>query len=161
MSAIACMAHLLGRRLQAIGDGLDMPEAERDVDHRVTFTGHIPHSEVAAELARARVGLCPLPPDVDGISARFTSPMKLLEMMAAGLPVVATDVPSVRAICKDGVDALLAPAGSPEAVASSILRLLGDCDLAARIGAEGQRRAAEFSWAERGRRLAEFCGTLA
>lgn len=158
---LEAMRHLPERTLRLIGDGADL-EAGRDhaarhgLSDRVRFAGRVPHAAVAEELARARVGLALLPDDVDHISAAFTSPMKLLEMMATGLAVVATDLPSVRNLCRSGVDAVLVPP-DPVAIAAAIEALLRDPPAMARLGAAARRRAAAFAWEARAERIAALC----
>ena len=71
-----------------------------------------------------------------------------VEAMACGVPVVATTggaVPEV--VGTDGETGLLVPPGDPSALATAILRALGDSDLRARIGAAGRERALDrFTW---------------
>ena len=93
---LEALARLPDQRLLVVGDGPEMDRARRraaapDLAGRVEFAGRVPHADVAALLRRARVGLCPLPAGVDHVGSSFTSPMKLLEMMALGLPVVASE----------------------------------------------------------------------
>ena len=157
--ALDAMRHLSGRRLRLVGDGAHLAWARArarnlGIGDRVQFTGRLPHAAVAAELAKARVGVCPLPDTVDQVSARFTSPLKLLEMMAAGLPVVATDLPPVRAICTDGRDALLVPADNAEALAAGIRQLLEDAPTAQRLAVAARERATAFGWEARAARIA-------
>ena len=158
------MRHLPGRRLTLLGGGADLEEGRRyaarhGLGDRVRFAGPVPHAQVAGELARARLGLSLLPDDVDHVSTSFTSPMKILEMMAAGLPVVATDLPSVRNICRHGADSVLV-APRPEPIAAAITRLLHDPGTMARLAEAGRRRAADFAWTARARRIADFCEGL-
>ena len=164
--ALDAMRHLPGRRLRLVGDGAHLAWAQaraRDsgIGDRVEFVGRLPHAAVEAELAKAKIGLCPLPANVDQVSTRFTSPLKLLEMMAAGLPIVATDLPSVRAICTAGEHALLAPADDARALAAAVEQLLNTPALAARLGAAARRRAADFTWAARAGRIAFLIDRLA
>ncbi len=61
-------------------------------------------------------------------------PNALLEAMAAGRPIVTTDVPGCRDLVTDGVSGLLVPAYDSVALAAAVVRLLSDRGLAARLG---------------------------
>lgn len=84
--------------------------------------------------------------DVYVLSSRYEGlPLAVLEAMAAGLPVVATDVGGVREAVVDGQTGVLVPAGDPVALAGAILELLRDPDRARALGRAGRQRAeAEF-----------------
>jgi glycosyltransferase involved in cell wall biosynthesis len=70
----------------------------------------------------------------------------LLEAMLAAKPVVATGVSAIPEIVVDGETGLLVPADDPAALAAAAARVLGDGDLAVRLGAAGLERARrEFS----------------
>jgi glycosyltransferase involved in cell wall biosynthesis len=79
--------------------------------------------------------------------------LKLFEYMAAGVPVVAADLPSFREILSDGETALLVPPEDPEALAGGIRRLLDDPSLARKIRANALERVRHYSWQERARRI--------
>jgi len=64
----------------------------------------------------------------------------LIEAMAAGKPVVATDAGATREIVEDGVHGLLVPPGDAQALADAIIRILTHRDLAAAMGQAGQAR---------------------
>lgn len=66
-----------------------------------------------------------------------------LEAMAAGQPVLATDVSAVPEVVLPGTTGLLVPPSDPEAFAAGILELAGDADLRARYGAAGRDRVRE------------------
>ena len=68
-------------------------------------------------------------------------PVSVLEAMAAGLPVVATDVGGVAEAVEDGETGLLVPATDAEALARALERLLADGELRRRLGAAGRARA--------------------
>jgi phosphatidylinositol alpha-mannosyltransferase len=70
----------------------------------------------------------------------------LVEAMAAGLSVVATDIPGYREVVTDGVDGLLVPPSDPEALAAGLVRVLTEPGLAARLGEAGRERARSFDW---------------
>ena len=72
--------------------------------------GWSPPPTVRAQLARADVLVLPNP--ASAISSRFTSPLKLFEYMAAGRPIVASDLPAMREILTADVNAVLVAPGS-------------------------------------------------
>ena len=71
-------------------------------------------------------------------------PVALMEALALGLPVVATNVGGVGEAMTDGVDALLVPPGDPEALADAWQQAVTDRDLFRALGRESKRRACEF-----------------
>ncbi len=74
-------------------------------------------------------------------SRREGMPVSILEAMAGGRPVVATDVGGVRELVVDGETGLIVPPGDPEALAHALAELLADPERRARLGAAGQTRA--------------------
>jgi glycosyltransferase involved in cell wall biosynthesis len=70
-------------------------------------------------------------------------PYNVLEAMAVGLPVVATDVGGTGEAVKDGVTGLLVAPRDPGALAGAISKLLGDPELRRRYGESGRARVAE------------------
>ncbi len=70
----------------------------------------------------------------------------LAEAMAAGLAVVATDIPGYAAVARPDAEAVLVPPDSPEALAGALAGVLGDSALRERLAAAGRSRAAEFDW---------------
>ena len=56
----------------------------------------------------------------------FTSPLKLFDYMAAGVPIVASDLPALREVLRHEENALLARPGDPEAFALAVRRVLAD-----------------------------------
>jgi len=73
----------------------------------------------------------------------------LLEAMAAGLPVVASDIPGNRGLVTDGQDGLLVPVGDIDALSAAIRRFLDEPDLATRLGTAARELAAgRFSLAK-------------
>lgn len=162
----AAMRYLPGRTLGIAGGRPDAVAAlaahvaELGVQDSVHLAGWIPPAEVPAFLRRGRVGVCPLPHDVDTVSERYSSPMKLLEMMALGLPVVATDLPTVRAVAGEG-QAIFVPPNDPVALASAAARLLEDVAAQSSLGLAARERAAEFAWSRRAARIGGLILSLA
>ena len=71
----------------------------------------------------------------------------LLEAMAAGAAVVASDLTGYRNVARDGQEAVLVAPDDPHALRAAIRGLLDDGDRRARLAAGGSQRAAEFSFA--------------
>ncbi len=122
----------------------------RGVTGRVTFTGLVAPSEVGPLLARADVLALPT---VDMPYARYTSPLKLFEYMAAGRPIVASDLPALREIVEQGRTATLVAPGDPEALAAGVRSLLDDPVRADRIARAAFDEVERYSWARRAERL--------
>ena len=74
-----------------------------------------------------------LPNPASAISTRFTSPLKLFEYMAAGRPIVASDLPAIREVLRDEVNALLVTPAIRQRSPQAIERLLADPALARRL----------------------------
>ncbi len=70
-------------------------------------------------------------------------PVSILEAMASGLPVVATEVGGIAELVADGRTGLLVPSGDVTALTAALTRLLDDPDLRRRMGEAGQRRFRE------------------
>jgi glycosyltransferase involved in cell wall biosynthesis len=156
-----------GASLDICGGSLRSPEgrrllagvAARGLAERVSCHGTLPQPGLRAHLARAVAGVLPL----DGshaIAARHTSPLKLFEYLGAGLPVVATDLPSVRDVIAHEREGLLFRDGDAESLAAALRRLLADTALAARLSRQSAATAASYTWERRGRRILEVCAAV-
>lgn len=100
------------------------------IDKQVLFLG--PRQDVPRILPQMEISV--LPSLAEGFSNA------ILESMAAGLPMVATDVGGNREAIVEGETGFLVPPRDPEALADRILRLLGDRALAQRMGRAGRQR---------------------
>ncbi|WP_158812805.1 glycosyltransferase family 4 protein [Methylocapsa sp. S129] len=89
--------------------------------------------DIPALLARSQIACLP--------SYREGLPRSLLEAMAAGLPIVSTDVPGCREAVRHGENGLLVPARDSLALASALRTLIEDPVLRRRFGVAGRRRA--------------------
>ncbi len=114
---------------------------EQGITDQVRMLGSRPQTDVVEQLAEAEIfALSPvvLPDgDRDGI------PNVLLEAMAAGVPVVATEVSGIPEVVTDGATGRLVPPQRPDLLADALEKLLADPAERARLGAAGQRLARE------------------
>ncbi|MGF1527767.1 MAG: glycosyltransferase family 4 protein [Candidatus Competibacterales bacterium] len=110
-------------------------------------------------LARAAVAIAPLADDPRN-RRQGACPIKLLEYLAAGCPVVASRLPLVEALVSHGEDAWLVPPDDPTALATGIAALLDDPALAARLARLGRQLAERHSWANAVAQLQAVHGAL-
>jgi glycosyltransferase involved in cell wall biosynthesis len=138
-------------RLLIVGDGplraaLESRVASLGLAAQVIFAGRIEHSAMPEWYRSADVFV--LPSEFDN------SPNVVLEAMASGLPVVATDVGGLRQYMKAGVNGELVPAGDAPALADAIGRFADDDELSMRVGRRNRDDVvAGFSWAQSARML--------
>jgi glycosyltransferase involved in cell wall biosynthesis len=121
----------------------------------VRFDGFQPPSRVALYLRAADVGVVPNRSKPE-ISARYTSPLKVFEAMACGLPLVASDLPSLRELLHHGEDAWLVAPDDPEKLAEGLRKLLDDAQLRQRLARAFSARAAAHTWDARARQLLDW-----
>jgi phosphatidylinositol alpha-mannosyltransferase len=101
--------------------------------------GWVDDEEKVAQMAAAEIVCAPsLAAESFGIV--------LAEAMAAGVPVVASDLPGYRAVLRDGQAGRLTPPGDPVALADTLYDLLQDEEERRRLTAVGSAAAAELSW---------------
>ena len=122
-----------GVRLLAAGDGplrTELAELARTCGVAADFPGAIPNERLPTLLARLAVFALP--------SRYEWSPKSLLEAMAAGVPVLAADVPGIRDVVRHGETGWLVR-GDPDGLREGLTHLLGDGSLRDRLGAAGRR----------------------
>jgi glycosyltransferase involved in cell wall biosynthesis len=132
-------------RIRRLGAGID----------NLRIDGFQAPERVGLYLAAADLGVVPNR-STPAISARYTSPLKVFEAMGVGLPLVASDLPSLREILSHDVDAWLVPADSAAELTRGIRVLLDDPERRARIGKALAARGPEFDWDARTRRMLEW-----
>ena len=147
-------ARTLGDLEFVIAGGMDA-DVERLRAHargapNVRIDGFQPPARVADYLAAADVGVVPNR-SRPAISARYTSPLKVFEAMGAGLPLVVSDLPSLRDILTPERDAVFVAPDDAAALATGIRRLAADDELRRTIRGNVRARAREHTWDARAR----------
>jgi phosphatidylinositol alpha-mannosyltransferase len=136
-----------------VGTGPLGREARRYVATRrlqgVEFLGRISDEEKAQLFRTADVYVSPA---TGGESFGIV----LLEAMAAGTPIVASDIHGYKGVVRRGREGLLVPPREPKEIAAAVARLLRDDELRAEMGRAGLVRAQEFSWERVTRKVDDY-----
>jgi glycosyltransferase involved in cell wall biosynthesis len=130
--------------LKIFGDGPERADLESQIRNpqsairnRVTLAGTIPSPKDALSQIDALV----LPSEAEGFG------LVLIEAMAAGIPVVATNAPGIRDVVTNDVDGLLVGIGSPSQLAEALRRLRRDSALRDRLTKAGRQTVAtRYAW---------------
>jgi glycosyltransferase involved in cell wall biosynthesis len=140
-------------RLQIVGRGrarqrklLSKQIRKLGVEDSVVVRSAVPHHEVPALIAESDICLAPL-----GLNDRNVTqgacPIKVLEYMASSRPLVASNMPIVRELVREDVDALLFSPNDPADLARQVLVLLNDFELSKRLSDSATERAlTKFTW---------------
>lgn len=126
--------------LWVMSEGPQTPELQKkyEAESRIEWLGAISEEEKVGRIKGADV-LCV--PSLHGESFGIV----LLEAMAAGTPVVASDLPGYRNVAVTGDEACLVPPGDAQALAVGLNQVISDPSFARELASKGLRRAEQFS----------------
>jgi len=124
--------------LWVVGDGPQTTELRRTSPPNVEWLGRVSEDEKASRLRAASLACFPA---IEGESFGVV----LLEAMASGTAVVASDIDGYRTVARDGAEALLVPPSDPDALAAALRRALDEQRTRDDLIVAGRARAAEFS----------------
>lgn len=157
---VLSMAYINGEKLVIVGGNSEDMERlkklaiENKLEDRITFKGFMLPKETKEHLKRAKVLVLP---NRDYLYNRcFTSNIKLFEYMAAATPIVASDLPPLREILKDGKNAILVKPDDPKALAEGIKEVLEDDKLSKRMAENAYEDVKQYTWDKRAERILEF-----
>jgi glycosyltransferase involved in cell wall biosynthesis len=122
---------VVGERDEAKADGITDVEMKRAEGDGVTFLGW--RADMPELFSTMDVFTLP--------SWREGVPRSAIEAAATGLPMVLSDIPGCRQVCRPNIDGFLVPARDPVALAGALRTLLADEDLRTRMGASARRHA--------------------
>lgn len=132
---LEALARLPDARLKVAGPVTDA--TKRLADSRTTFLGPVAHDEIPALMATAS---CAAFPATGGEALGLV----LVEAMAAGVPIAASDIDGYRIASDDGNAALLSAPNDANALTKNLLRLLSDASLRERLDVRGRQAAERF-----------------
>jgi glycosyltransferase involved in cell wall biosynthesis len=126
--------------------------AELDITHRVHVLPSVPARELAEWTASADIGLCLV--EELGESYRLSLPNKLFEYLAAGLPIIASDLPEIAKVLRESRAGYLVRPSSSEDVATGLRRLTTDAAFRNACRDNANQASEKYTWAlERDRLL--------
>lgn len=135
---------IVGKGLSGEEEKLLRLARQRELADRVVYAGWVEPTELPRYLAVADVAIYPLD---DNLLNRARCSAKLVDLMAAGLAIVAEDVGQSSEYVEHGRSGFLVEVGDTEAFARCVVRLLRGKSLRAALGNEAQRRVREeFAW---------------
>jgi len=149
----AVRLHIVGRGRSRQRKILTKQMHKLGVEGNVVVQQAIPHHEIPALIAESDICIAPL-----GLNDRNVTqgacPIKVLEYMAAGRPLLASNMPIVRELVREDVDALLFSPNDPDDLARQVLTLLNDFELSKRLARSASERALnKFTWHESQKKL--------
>ena len=119
----------------------------------VRIVGHRPYQEIPYWLKSADVLVLPNS-GKEEISRHWTSPMKMFEYMAAGRPIVASNLPSIREILNEE-NAILVEPDNPEALAWGVKEALQNSQLSDKISTRAFEEVKKYTWQERAKKICQ------
>lgn len=149
----AVRLHIVGRGRSRQRKVLSKQIRKLGVEGSVTVQQAIPHHEIPALIADSDICVAPL-----GLNDRNVTqgacPIKVLEYMAAGRPLLASNMPIVRELVREDMDALLFSPNDPDDLARQVLTLLNDFELSKRLAQSASERVlSKFTWHESQKKL--------
>lgn len=154
LKALPAVRRSIDARLVVVGSGPEAKTARRlvrklEIEDRVIFAGTASPEDLPRYYAGCDVYCSPA---LGGESLGIV----LLEAMACGRPVVASNIPGYDETVRDGVEGLLVPPGDPESIARALIQVLTDRNLSRRLASAGIERAREYAWPRIARRTLDF-----
>ncbi|MCB1152932.1 glycosyltransferase [bacterium] len=143
------------------GSGVDTLRdlaATHGVAERVEFAGFVKPAALPTHLARCRAGVVPL---VDIFFNRYvSSPMKVFDYLASGVPPVVPDLPVFREIFEDSSPAVFFKAGDDDSMVAAIGSLFEDDATFRRRHLAALHHAAAWTWRHRAEKILDFSANL-
>lgn len=149
ITAFSVVSESVGNaKLVIVGDGEVLPSlrslADRlNLNDRILFCGRVLPEEARKIYAALDVVVNPRKADK---VCQIVSPLKPLEAMRYGVPLIVSDAKALREMVRDGVNALVHEAGNPESLAACLMRMARDASLRERLSTQALKDVEERSW---------------
>ena len=147
-------AEIADSRLIVVGPGVRLrrkyeKQVRRSGLEDVIFTGHVDYDELPRYYQTADIFCAPA-------TGSESFGIVLLEAMALGKPIIASDIGGYASVISHGVDGLLVKPKDDNALAQALLSLMADERMRQQMGAMGQRKAQDYSWKHIAARLLDY-----
>ncbi len=170
-NGIETIAHSLARvphgRLLLLGSGptgyknmLRKLVMTLNLEDRVDLKNWAEPYRIGKIMSTCQVGLVPISRACGPEKRQFSSPLKLVEWMAAGIPVIASRVPSVMHRLGDSGSAYIVEPDNPQDLADAMRKLQGNQDLRRQLVSRGINIASQSAFEHRARKLIDFAEML-
>jgi len=167
IEALALANHDLPTELIIIGQGrsqqlvaLRKLAQKLNVQEQLTILETMSQVQLLQHIHQADAIVAPLTPN-DRNLVQGCCPLKVLEAMATGTPVIASDMPVVRELGTDGEHFLLVKPGSAKAIKDAVLRLIQEPELAPHLAIAARKRIEKYyTWQQAGAALVEAYKSL-
>lgn len=167
IEALALIAKDISATLGIIGLGRDRQIAKLfklakklKVEHLVTIQQPVSQPELVTRIHQSDIVLAPLIAN-DRNLLQGCCPLKILETMATGTPVIASDLPVVRELGNHEQHFLLVKPGSAKAIKDGVIHLINNFEVAESMSINARQRVEEnYTWQQAGKSLVENYQTL-
>jgi len=141
-------------RLIIVGPGTRLrrkyeKQVRRDQLKDVTFVGYVSYDELPRYYKTADIFCAPA-------TGRESFGIVLLEAMAVGKPLVASNIEGYASVVADGMEGLLVPPRDEKALAQALISLMSNQSMRQQIGARGRVKALEYSWENIAQRVLNY-----
>lgn len=135
-----------------VGDGPERSRIEAYVNSKkltsfFIFTGFVPYDNLPQYMASADIGIAPYNSQLSGNRAAIAVPLKVLEYMSMGLPVVVSESGNFQKLVTSGINGLVYPTDDFSKMASAIQKLITNKNLRSKFGRNARKKVtSNFSW---------------
>lgn len=147
--AIFCQKNLkLSVSLLIVGEGpqrvaMEALASELKISAKIQFTGAVSPADIPFWLEKMDIAVAPYP----ALDNFYFSPLKVFEYMAAGLPVIASDIGQIKTIIQHGQQGLLITPGSVSALSTALQQLVDHPQQALALAYQAQQYIfAHYTW---------------
>ena len=140
--------------LKIIGDGQRREILEKKTDKNIEFLGFKPQKEIENILKNSKLTIIP---NIESTQTNFTAPLKLYEYMATSNIILASDLPTIQEIIKDGVNGFLFKRGDKQDFIKKLNYILSlPKETLSEISKNAYETAKKFTWENRAAKILDF-----